>query len=149
MRIPLLALLALLLVSLAACGDTTTSGDGPGAGNQEGAATPEELIERLKALEDSDDMTIMIPLLHPDERGAMSFAMGVMMPQMMIGMGKQFAGMAGGGDPAKAKEAVAKFDAAEKAHAALLEKYKIGQTVEITILRNRQKKLLRVKLSEV
>jgi len=143
MRLSLLAILALIVVPFAGCGYESAkkpSGDTPSekpagetpadkpaeapqAAAQDGAESPEALIEQMKGLQDSDDFSIMVPLVQAKDRGMLAFAMGMMAPSMTIAMGEAMAGMAGGGDPEKAAEAKSKFDAMKTGYEALLKKH--------------------------
>jgi hypothetical protein len=155
MRISLLFLLACLALPLAACGDnksdpaptpgSTSSGkpstdEGTGGmrtadkpaeqpaakpTGEEGAATPEALVEKMKALAVSEDFSQLVPLVLPEQRAALTFALGIMGPSMMIAMGEAMLPMAGGGDPEKAKEAKDKFTKLKSGFEALLKKHKI------------------------
>jgi hypothetical protein len=120
MRISLLFLLACLALPLAACGYNTNEPAG-----KEGAATPEALVEKMKALAVSEDFSLLVPLVLPEQRAALTFGLGIMGPSMMIAMGEAMLPMAGGGDPEKAKEAKDKFTKLKSGFEALLKKHKI------------------------
>lgn len=106
MRTSLIALTAVFLLSLTACGDT---------GDQDGGSSPEAVLTAMKAATEADDFAALVPLVVEEQRALLSFAFGFMMPSMAMmtsGMaGSMAGGMAeafGGEDAAKAAEEAAK-----------------------------------------
>lgn len=150
MRSPFLALVAVFLLSLTACGDTSTDkpseeggtasgesaqGDKPAqkpaapAKAQDGAESPEALIAMLKTEFEKPeaDMSVMVPVVLPEHRGMLAFAMGLLAPQMAISMGEAMAGM---GSPEDAEKNKGKFAKMKEGFEALLKKHGVKMDEE-------------------
>ena len=119
----LLALVLLLTIALGACGGK--GGNSGGSSAADGAATPQELVERMRKAADTKDFGEVIPLIHPEHRSAITFFLGVFPPLMMVGMMEGMSGMAAMGGPEKEKEAKDKIAALKKGWEDLQAEYKI------------------------
>lgn len=88
----------------------------------DGAESPEALIAKLKKAFDRDDadMSAMVPLVLPEHRGVVAFAMGMLGPTLAISMGEAMAGM---GDPAEAEKTKARVAKMKEGFEALLAKH--------------------------
>ena len=139
MRIAPTLLTVLLTITLLGCGDKPAEkpavggtpaekpADAPKAtpSAPEGAASPEDMVEKMKALAESKDFGGLIPLVLPEHRAMLTFGLGLMGPMMTIGMGEAMLGFAGGGDEEKAKAAKDKFAVLKKKWEDLMVKYKV------------------------
>lgn len=117
-----LALVAVMFIALAGCGDK----GGAGGSTVEGAESPQALVQRAHTLAEADDFGGIVRLMAPDERPIMSFGM-IMFAKMVPAFMGGFGGLAG--EEGK-KEMEAKMAEFEKAMNAVLEKHGLGDLEE-------------------
>lgn len=120
----LLASALVLLLSLAACGESDSGGSGA---RPDGGATPQEVVDGLMAAAQARDFGALVPYVLPEQRAALAYGIGVMPMTFMVGIAEAMlpaAQAVGGGEAEKAQARIAEM---QGAHEALLQKYGIAE----------------------
>ena len=116
-HISLVVLLALLAITLPACGDSgSTAGSGTGGTTtaaKPGGDSPEDVIAKAKAFAESEEFAGIVNLIAPDERPLLSAGM-IMLSQMAPMMMGAMGGLGGEEAQGEMKEKMKPFEDAMK-----------------------------------